>query len=416
MDCGLPSSAKRRRRTSSASPSDGKLLCVPCYRRRASSSKGFDIYLVDLNSTENPVGDSISPTLFVDYFDVCTACVLGSTLYLFRSSDDLDGDPDCAGRSTPVATVDLFKYRNMKNVELDDSMVKYIKPMRHPKRFPSASATPGGKILVLSSHILFHPDAGVDRPNDFELYDPATDEWKQLPQLYERWDKGRKSSCLYSVTIKSFIFRWESVLVVTTENGMFELDLELCGGGWQDCLAPACKIPRYFGYPCLSAIEGELSFSHDYVFDVDIPISVPIVPICCQFPPMPLYSHDDYELQMALATVQPSGCGREVVFCRVQTALNKRSKRPPRMDIQVFKCDIARYREDKQDMLKKAQKELKKKQHVQDKVGPFLQIPAPQVQLSGRLEKSLEFVLETRRCSVFIPRELSFLSFGTDMT
>ncbi|GER40796.1 protein phosphatase 2A regulatory subunit A [Striga asiatica] len=78
----------------------------------------------------------------------------------------------------------------------------------------------------------------------------------------------------------------------------------------------------------------------------------------------------------------------------------------PRMDIQVFKCDIARYREDKdkQDMLDrnrgenltKAQDDLKKKQHPHD--------------------KSLEFVLENRRCSVFIPRELSFLSFGTDLT
>ncbi|GER40795.1 Golgin subfamily A member 4 isoform 1 [Striga asiatica] len=435
MELVLESSSAERRRTS---PASEQLLYVPCIRGSEISFVAFDIYIVPTPVDGDCLGGVISPALIIEdkRHNFCTVCVSASKLYMFQSSHNFGDNPDPSGSNgTAVATVNLSNYVRNRNVRLEDKMISYINPMHHPKRFPIAIETPKGEILVCSNHIRINSgedDGKALPPADFELYNQATGNWKQLPCLYDSWDKDRKRSCSYSISIECVTFRSESAFIIVTKMGMFELDLESSGRGWQD-FSLARKIPRPYG-PFIRMKDGVCLSSH-CGFDVETPKEVSLI---CPF------LREAFD--PALGFRRHSGVGiiktqsaHHMYYCIVETVINERT-RCPHMAVYIFSCDLAKYREDKQELIAKhwrdwrilkakyrrAKKKLKaNKEYRKDDEGKqrkarealkmkhrwdlsrlkIEHIP----QLNATLVMTVKYVLDTPSCSLLAPLSLSFV-------
>ncbi|CAA0805803.1 Unknown protein [Striga hermonthica] len=435
MEPVLESSSAERRRTS---PASEQLLYVPCFRGSEISFLAFDIYVVPTPVDGDCSDGVMSPALIIEdkRYNFCTVCVSASKLYMFESSHNLGDNPDPSGiNGTAVATVNLSNYVSERNVRLEDKMISYINPMHHPKRFPIATETPKGDILVCSNHIRINSgeDDGKARPPaDFELYNQATGNWKQLPCLYDSWDKDRKRSCSYSISISCVTFRSESAFVVVSDIGMFELDLASSEGGWQD-FSLARKIPRPYG-PFIIMKDGVCLSSH-CGFDVETPKELSLI---CPFLRR-AFDPDLGFLRHSGVGIIKSQNAHHMYYCIVETVINEHTW-CPHMAVYIFSCDLAKYREDKQQLIakhwedrrilkvkyKKAKKKLKaKKEYREDDEGKqrearealkkkhqwdrnrlkYETLP----RLNATLVMTVKYVLDTQSCSLLAPLSLCYV-------
>ncbi|KAK6144303.1 hypothetical protein DH2020_021123 [Rehmannia glutinosa] len=322
----------------------------------------YYIVIIDLNSRtdDDDVDDEfiwVTPVVRLQHVndEIHAFCILGSTLYMIESNEchRLESDHRIGPPPKSVYTIDLSSYLSDHDPYiLKKSELGKAPDMLHPKTWPLAIATPdGNKILVLSSTITgYDTSAEFSGEHDFELYDPDTRSWTQLPGIRYDWDKlFRRYPHTRHFDIATFTFIGKSTFFIETSTyaesfSMYTIDLESLDKGWE-------KRETFYGYistqcnpfPFL-VIGEELCLTSFGAFD--------ITKRDREYPDWYMFPLPSYGVEfercgptsvVLLDDVENGQCS----FCITQSGLGQQTGYP-HLTVVAYHCDVAKYKEDKE--------------------------------------------------------------------
>ncbi|CAA0815198.1 Unknown protein [Striga hermonthica] len=337
-------------------------VCIVCKFADA-TSHGYDIVIAPTSSSSSSSSSNtitIRPALRLktgmSTYDGFAFCGLASTLYLF------DMTP-----STSAYMLDLSPHlaSGLPTVEFGIADLTLVSCMRHPKRIPNAIPTPDAtKILVFSRLIEFDRGTGLAGGTSFELYDPSTDTWLLLPGIQDDYCFG-VDHCLAHITKYAFVD--DTTFFIQTAEGnsnsskrtIFCLHLDTIARGWQrlDNYFGAHSVLRRQSFDRFHVIEETLFVTPHHIYDLrrrrrrrrrdeqeSSLVNLVLGPLA---PDFRLSAPDS--VWLLDGNNNNNKVGGKYTFCTLRTGIRRRT-REPKLVMALHHCDVARYREDGEEL------------------------------------------------------------------